>query len=286
MLTLLQGKPRATGLADASRVHLGYAPGGPQDRLAAARANALVGNPPQAALLEFTLGPVAFEFRQKVAWAMTGAPGEINRGGVRLSMDYQLGAEAGDRVRFQFHPHLGCRCYLAVAGGFDLATVRDTAVDFAIGSTRRAPRMLIEPLGWQPPLSTVRVLPGPEATPEQLAVLLETPWRVHPDSSGVGLRLAGRRLPEVERTMTSVPVTDGTVQATPDGPFILLRERGTLGGYPRLATLVDADVDRAVQFRPGQTLHFELVTEAAAEQIETTYQARVQQCREPAATRR
>jgi len=75
----------------------------------------------------------------------------------------------------------------------------------------------------------------------------------------MGLVLEGEPLDLPGYDLLSAPVQDGTIQATANGLLALLRERGTLGGYPRVATVIDCDVDRLAQFRPGETLRFQLV---------------------------
>jgi allophanate hydrolase subunit 2 len=60
--------------------------------------------------------------------------------------------------------------------------------------------------------------------------------------------------------MVSAPVNDGTVQLTPSGPIILLRQRQTVGGYPRVLNVISADVDLLGQYAPFQFLYFRLVS--------------------------
>jgi allophanate hydrolase subunit 2 len=111
----------------------------------------------------------------------------------------------------------------------------------------------------------LRVLPGPEAggfAPSEVERFLASPWRVSPESDRRGLRLDGQPvehsgLPEIAPSGT-VP---GTVQVPGGGRPIALGPDGPVtGGYPRIATVVGADLWLLGQARPGATLRFEAVT--------------------------
>jgi allophanate hydrolase subunit 2 len=60
--------------------------------------------------------------------------------------------------------------------------------------------------------------------------------------------------------MISAPVNDGTIQLAPSGPIVLLRNRQTVGGYPRILNTISADLDLLAQYGPLQSLRFRLVT--------------------------
>lgn len=69
--------------------------------------------------------------------------------------------------------------------------------------------------------------------------------------------------------MISQPVTDGTIQLAPSGPIVLLRHRQTVGGYPRIANVIEADINKLSQFPPNTKVKFKLVSldEAIQENI-------------------
>ena len=84
----------------------------------------------------------------------------------------------------------------------------------------------------------------------------------------MGLRLAGEALTRPVRELLSEPVAPGTVQVVNDGQCIVLGVDGqTIGGYPKVAQVIDADLDLLGQARPGQDVRFAQVgmneTEAA-----------------------
>ena len=86
------------------------------------------------------------------------------------------------------------------------------------------------------------------------------------------MRLLGP-VPALERyDIASGPVIDGTIQATADGLIILLRERQTVGGYPRIAQIIPSDVDLAAQFRPNDAFRIELIDLDTAHEVTTLYQ--------------
>jgi antagonist of KipI len=84
----------------------------------------------------------------------------------------------------------------------------------------------------------------------------------------MGLRLKGEALPVPPREMVSEPVCPGTVQVTRDGQLIVLGMDGqTIGGYPKVAHLIAADLDAAGQLRPGAAVGFEEVSLQEAERL-------------------
>jgi allophanate hydrolase subunit 2 len=94
-----------------------------------------------------------------------------------------------------------------------------------------------------------------------LDVLVGATWTVTPASDRVGVRLDGpplvRRDPA--RELASEPVVTGALQVPPSGrPVVLGPDRPTTGGYPVVAVVVDADLDRLAQARPGDPLSFTL----------------------------
>ncbi len=120
----------------------------------------------------------------------------------------------------------------------------------------------------------LRVLPGEQADwfpPEVLGECGERGPRffeVSPASNRMGLRLKGEPLPVPAREMVSEPVCPGTVQVTRDGQCIILGVDGqTIGGYPKVAQVIRADLDRLGQLRLGERIRFVYVTLERAEEL-------------------
>ncbi len=252
---------------------LGIGRSGACDRAAAALANRLVGNPPEAAVLEVTFGGLAVQAEAELLVVTTGARcagGTAHGAPVRL--------RAGDELRLGV-PGSGLRTYLAVRGGIDVAPVlgsRATDVLSGLGPAVVAAGDVL-PVGSTPlpppgvdlaPVAdppdgelTVAVLPGPRADwfgPAAWTTLTGTAYTVTSDSNRVGLRLDG---PALERSVTgelpSEGMLRGALQVPPAGtPVLFLADHPVTGGYPVVGYVVDGVVDRCAQLRPGQAVRF------------------------------
>lgn len=118
----------------------------------------------------------------------------------------------------------------------------------------------------------IRVITGPQAdhfSDQALATLFSAEYRVSTDADRMGVRLEGpalthRGAPEIVSDAT-VP---GSIQVPGNGqPIVLLADAQTAGGYPKIATVVSADLGRMAAARPGQMLRFERVDAATGEQL-------------------
>ncbi|WP_020618710.1 biotin-dependent carboxyltransferase family protein [Paenibacillus daejeonensis] len=98
-----------------------------------------------------------------------------------------------------------------------------------------------------------------EASREALGTAV---YRVQPASDRMGYRLAGERLQLIEPLeMVSEPVTFGTVQVPPDGqPIVLMADRQTTGGYPKIAQVISADLPLLAQAHVGSEIRFRMVS--------------------------
>ena len=85
----------------------------------------------------------------------------------------------------------------------------------------------------------------------------------------MGYRMAGQKLEYKEegRQLISEPVTFGSIQVPADGnPIILMADRQTTGGYAKIGQVIQADLSRLAQMKPGQTIYFQPVTLTQAEE--------------------
>lgn len=281
----------------------GVSPGGAQDRSAYLAANRLVGNPPEAAVLEMTLVGPTLRPSRTITVALTGARlGAIVDG--RAAPHWEpFEAPAGGTLAFS--PALaepaGLRGYLAVAGGIDVPLVlgsRSTDLTAGFGgldggALRAGSRLPIGGLpvdrrlrdvvvGPRPHAgrseTTLRVIVGPHddlLVPNDLARFLAEPYTVSAQSSHMGVRLSGAPLRVLGASdLVSEAMATGTVQIPADGqPIILLAGRGTVGGYAKIAGVIDADLDLAAQLRPGTTVRFKSVSLAEAAAVGQCYRA-------------
>jgi biotin-dependent carboxylase-like uncharacterized protein len=269
-LTVLATGPLTT-VQDAGRPGqgaLGIGRSGACDRAAARLANRLVGNDPDAAVLEATLGGLVLRADADLVVTTTGARCS---GAHNAPVTLRAGAE----LRLGL-PDTGLRTYVAVRGGVAVEPVlgsRSTDLLSGLGPPVLSPGDVL-PVGSaagpmpgvdlapvpDPPGGevTVRVLPGPRAdwfaSP---AALTATAWTVTGESNRIGLRLAGDVPLERARSgeLASEGMVRGALQVPPSGqPVLFLADAPVTGGYPVIGYVEDADVDRCGQLRPGQTL--------------------------------
>jgi KipI family sensor histidine kinase inhibitor len=251
---------------------------GAMDAPALCSANALVGNPVGAAGLEITLVGPELEFRQEALIAVEGAEFEGIKPGVAKWMC------PGERLTFG--PCLrGCRAYLAVAGGVDVPAVlgsRSTYQRGGFGGFRgralragdRVARGQVvhcthaRRMGTMYNLTlstTVRAIRGAHFD-EFGDSLFGVPFTLSQASDRMGLRMEG---PVLRRKgggeLVSGAVAPGTVQVPPDGrPIVLAADAQTIGGYPKAAHVISADLPILAQLKPGDCVTFTEISLADA----------------------
>jgi biotin-dependent carboxylase-like uncharacterized protein len=271
-LTLVQDLGR-TGWAA-----LGVGVAGAFDRGALRLANRLVGNREGAAALETVGAGLALRATSSCEVAVTGADGSlaVERDGRSIAVGRRspLRLVAGDVLRVG-PPTTGVRSYLAVRGGLTVPVTlgsgsRDTlsrlgpaplAVGDVVAIGRGAVALPhVDQAAVRPASGPLRVVLGPRDdwfTADAVRTLLSTPWTVTSAADRVGIRLDGPPLTrrDAARELPSEPVVTGSLQVPPDGrPVLLGPDHPTTGGYPVIAVLVDADLDRLAQVVPGQIL--------------------------------
>jgi antagonist of KipI len=251
---------------------LGVPLGGAADRAAFLQGNALVGNGPDAAGLEFALVGPTLRAECDIAAVVFGT---LVQASVRIGTTFTL--RAGETLKIGPTAE-GLRGYLCVSGGFTTRAILGSRSAFEpitkgqtleCGESHIAARSLADPILSFAPAGqpvTLRVLPGPQSDWFDLEAFLGHPFMVTPASNRMGLRLNGKPLERPERELVSEPVCPGTVQVVNDGQCIVLGVDGqTIGGYPKVAQVIAADLDALGQLRPGQALSFRRVTLAEAE---------------------
>lgn len=251
---------------------------GAADRVSLRLANLLVGNPEGAAVIECTLIGPTLRFERDAVVALVGADFPGFPGGVATRVP------AGAEIMLG-HATAGCRGYLAVAGGIDVAPVLGSqstlvvagfgglggrplrAGDTLAAGESRGPALRHRP-GEPRPRGphTLRVIPGDEAEAFGPQAWRRT-FRTSSRSDRMGVRLEGEPLAGAAAFagMASVAVFPGTVQVPPDGqPIVLLTDGQTIGGYPVLGQVIAADLPKVAQLRPGDDVQLEEVTLAEA----------------------
>jgi len=254
--------------------HLGVTRSGAADRHSHTLANRLVANPPDRATIEITFGGFSARVRGgDVVVAVTGADADPAVDGLPFGTNSIHHVRDGQTISLGT-PRSGLRSYLAVRGGVEAEPVlgsRSHDVLSAIGPPPLRPGDVL-PIGAhasdfpeldQAPVAPITgdvldlvVVPGPRddwfADPD---ALVRTDWVVSERSDRVGMRLTGRpldtRVPD--RQLPSEGATRGAIQVPPNGlPVILGPDHPVTGGYPVIGVVVDHDVDRVAQARPGQ----------------------------------
>jgi allophanate hydrolase subunit 2 len=184
----------------------------------------------------------------------------------------------GDRLEV-LAAESGARCYLAVKGGWQTAPVlgsrscetRLRAGEIVPASARTTSvRRPAEPTWRDPVAGPLRVVDGPDVQAVAgLDALIHGTWRVSGASDRMGLRLDGPPLagaPAPNRVST--PIAPGAVQLAGGQLIVLGVACGTMGGYPHVAHVISADLDRLGQLRPGDPVRFQRLSVAEARRLD------------------
>jgi biotin-dependent carboxylase-like uncharacterized protein len=275
-LTLVQDAGRP-GLA-----RWGVGPSGAADRESCRRANDLVGNAPDAAVLEHVGGGLRLRAVGDAWVAVAGAPCGVSVDGAAEVHDVRI--RMRDGAELVVGPaHRGLRSYVAVRGGIDVVPVlgsrsRDVLAGLGPEALRRDDLLPLGPVEdapwtpranrrrtWREGVIELEVLIGPrQVRVAGFEALLDGEWEVTAASSRVALRLgrpegshAGSLAWDAAREWPSEGLVRGAVQVPPSGlPVLFLADHPVTGGYPVVAVVLDADTDVAGQARPGQRVRF------------------------------
>ncbi|MBI2814770.1 MAG: biotin-dependent carboxyltransferase family protein [Opitutae bacterium] len=285
----------------------GVVVGGALDGFAARALNLCVGNDDNAALLEMAqTGPeLVFDRDVLLAWggadfaatvsgeplprerAVRVAAGEVvsfgpARGGLRAWLALAGGIDVpvvmGSRSTYR-RAGIGGHQGRSLAAGdvlkvFPPSAWAEQVMAALAADKRRATAWTVRPevMGKPAKPGIVRALRGPECewfTKEARHAFFSAEWRATKEADRMGVRLQGPALAlAAPREMISSSVNAGVVQVPPAGqPIVLLPSRQSVGGYPRLAAVVTADLGRIAQLRPGDTVRFVETTLATAHDI-------------------
>ena len=283
--------------------HLGISRGGALDPGCAMLANALVGNPDDAAVLEFTLQGPTLRLPRPMRIALMGAVCEARFEGQALPPARPIDLPAGTLSLGGMR--MGVRAWLAIRGGIDAPRVLGSrATDLRGGfggvegralragdrlpigahtaietATPRIPGWWIDPTFAEDPGAPIRYLASDTLSLRALSASLSAQvWKVSAASNRQGLRLDGAALPAPSASAVSEPVAPGTIQLPADGrPIVLLADAQTVGGYARLGHVIAADLPRLAQARPNAELRFRSCK--AAEAIAASHQDRAERAR-------
>jgi antagonist of KipI len=261
---------------------------GPMDSYSHRLANRLVENDEAAAALEVTLTGPEIEAEGPVVCAVAGARFEVYVNGSPVDAGGPFEVPAGGRLRLGARS-AGARATLAVRGGFDVPETLGSRATSIVGRmgpfggrplapgdvlpvgsatpspARWAGRAAVMPDGG----ARVRVILGPHDsmfTSDAIATLLGSRFIVTPQSNRMGFRMRGPVLQHAgDGQILSDATPLGSIQVPPSGePILLMADRQTTGGYPKIATVISADVSMAGQLAPGDWIEFAACARAAA----------------------
>ncbi len=284
---------------------LGMTTGGPLDDVAFRWANRLCANANNAAALEVCIGGLELEAAVDTVIAVTGAPLPLSINGVECEHWRSHRLRRGDRLSLGY-TGLGCRAYLAVRGGLTVTPHFGscaTVVREQMGGLNGGPLCIgdVLPCSDVGGLAAEQVLAVPEAvrprygnrarlrvipayqrrqfSREQRRLFYSSDYRVSEQCDRMGYRLSGPAIKPQCQAMLSEGIARGAIQLPADGqPIVLLNDRQTIGGYPKIGSLLSLDVAKLAQLTAGASVSFEPISmqraheclRAARRQFETT----------------
>lgn len=263
--------------------HLGITQSGPVDDYAYSWANHLLGNAVNAPTLEITLGQAEFVIQHPCQMAIAGGDLGATLDGERLTNWCTFRAQTGQRLKFSL-PRNGLRSYLAVRGGFlvkpHLGSVSSVQKE-TLGGLHQDGRPLQagdelcfapHALDNKPLQMTFRFKPdynlplrlrviesyqNASFTQESLHTFFTRTYTVSQHADRMGYRLTGPAATPPPEPILSEGIALGAIQIPPDGqPIVLLNDRQTIGGYPKIGCVAKIDLPRLAQAKPGQSVRF------------------------------
>ena len=299
--------------------HQGIPAAGAMDERAHRLANALAGNEDDRATLEITLTGPTLRFDAAACFALAGADLGAQLNGQDIPMHRPLVARPGDTLAFGARPASGARAYLAVHGGYALPLVMGSETTYRAAASARfqapwrrvaAARPLdvgrdlaaLQEALWQIRVylpatlagkrrDTIRFLPGRhwhEFSDASRAAFAGQAFRISPQSDRMGYRLQGPALAMAQPRQTlSEAACFGTVQVPSGGEaIILMADRQTTGGYPKIAQIASVDLPALAQSLPGQELRFQQIELDEAQRLDVERERAFAQLRDALAPMR
>lgn len=266
----------------------GLVPSGAVDRVALAAANALLGNPLFAAAIEIgPLNAVVTAHGGAVRVALTGATRPADVAGQPVALNSSVTLNDGESLNIGV-ARAGVFGYLAIEGGVQGEPMFGSlAVNARAGLGSPYPRPL-QP-GDELQLATtavsssekridlpapvdgpIRVVMGPqddEFGDDAIRAFLDSEWKISAMSDRMGYRLEGPAIKHLHgHNIVSDGTVNGSIQVPGNGaPIVLMPDRGTSGGYPKIATVISTDLGRFGQTQPGRGFRFKAISMAEAQ---------------------
>jgi len=254
---------------------------GALDRSSARLANRLVGNDEDVPVLEMTLKGGSYQFSDSSIIAVTGADMNPMLDGKPVEINCTSKVRAGQKLQLGF-ARSGCRTYLAIRGAWRLKKVFGSYATYTLAGfggykgralakgdvlqfenrnmhdwERNVPD---EQVNHGSPLPEIRIIEGPEwsrLSESQQHRFVGEIFTLGSQSNRMGFRLEGVKIRTTNHEIVSSAVVPGTIQLPNSGnPIVLMHDAQTTGGYLRLAKVIDSDLCRLAQVRPGEEIRF------------------------------
>ena len=292
LLSLLQDR----GRFGAHR--LGLTTGGPLDIVAFYWANRLLDNDPNATCIEISFGGLELEAEVATSFAITGADAACKLNGEAVPQWQTLDIAPGDRLEVGF-ANRGTRCYLGVRGGFVIAPSfgsSSTVVREKIGGLdgdklqagdrlpcnaarlerhRRVAERDRPVYGDSARLRVVRGYQQADFGALQQWRFFNSEYRLTDRCDRMGFRLEGETVHSKRVGMLSEGICPGAIQIPADGqPIVLMNDRQTIGGYPKIGSVIGIDTAKLAQLSPGASVRFEAIGIEQAHNIHCLERAR------------
>jgi biotin-dependent carboxylase-like uncharacterized protein len=255
---------------------LGVPRSGAADRRSFTLANRLLGDDPEAAVLECVLSGLRLTLSDGRNVAVTGAAAEVRVAGRPVRDERRFWVPAGHEISVQ-QTSGGIYSYLAIAGGLAVEAVlgsrsRDSLTGLGPAALQAGSMLALGPVSSSPTgalelaysrlpraARVIRFRWGPRAdvlNPVDRRTLIEADWLVSSESNRVGTRLSGPTLAPAKMHLPSEGMMLGAIQLPPGGqPIVFLADHPVTGGYPVVGVVLDDDVDLIAQAVPGTVLN-------------------------------
>lgn len=259
---------------------MGVGRNGAMDSWSLQAGNALIKNKLNEPAIEIALGNLTIQFEEDVSFCLTGALYEAYLDDKRIPCYWRINAKAKQILKL-VRPLQGMYTYLCVHGGFDIEPVlQSTSTNTKAGfggfegrylktgdtiNVKKASSLPIIGVARLAPTQTIRVIKSSEYecfTAASQEAFETQQWKLQTNSNRMGYRLAGESALEFSEPveMSSHGVDIGMIQVPPQGqPIVLMADGQTTGGYPKIATVINADIGLMAQIRFGKTCQFTVV---------------------------
>lgn len=250
---------------------------GAMDTFALQVANILVGNPRNEAALEVTIIGPKLEAKSQVTVSITGADLSLSLNGESIKLWKSFNMMPGDTLTFGKRKK-GMRAYIAVAGGYDVPTFfgsksrdqnsglgmeleKDSILYGAKNATSKSVSLHEQLIPTYTNKVEIGVVEGPHTTSfsaNARDTFFNNAYTVGANSNRMGYRLKSEKsVTPSQEGIWSDPVPFGGIQIPGNGdPIILMADRQTTGGYPRIGTVISTDLPKVAQLTPNSQIHF------------------------------